>query len=94
MQSRSAIGDPAVTLIDFARELAADLIIVGRRGGDFVARTLNGRGGSLGAAVPARVLGVLELRPIDHVGNFRRPRPEPAGGGLCSGRARAGAIAL
>ena len=33
---------------------------------------------SLGAAVGARVLGVLELRPIDPAGDFRRPRPEPA----------------
>ena len=39
---RSAIGDPAVTLIDIAREVAADLIIVGRRGSDFIARTLHG----------------------------------------------------
>ena len=42
IQRRSAIGDPAVTLIDVAREVVADLIIVGRRGGDFVARTLHG----------------------------------------------------
>ena len=42
IQRRSAIGDPAVTLIDIAREVAADLIIVGRRGSDFVARTLHG----------------------------------------------------
>jgi nucleotide-binding universal stress UspA family protein len=41
-QSRSAVGDPAVALIDVAREVAADLIIVGRRGGDFVTRTLHG----------------------------------------------------
>ena len=42
IQRRSAIGDPAVTLVDIAREVAADLIIVGRRGSDFVARTLHG----------------------------------------------------
>ena len=42
IQGRSAIGDPAVVLIDVAREVAADLIIVGRRGRDFVARTLLG----------------------------------------------------
>ncbi len=42
VQGRSAVGDPAVVLIDVAREVAADLIIVGRRGGDFVARTLHG----------------------------------------------------
>ena len=42
IQGRSAIGDPAVVLIDVAREVAADLIIVGRRGLDFVARTLLG----------------------------------------------------
>ena len=42
IQRRSAIGDPVVTLIDVAREVAADLIIVGRRGSDFVARTLYG----------------------------------------------------
>jgi hypothetical protein len=41
-------------------------------------------GGSLGAAVRARVLGVLEL-PIDRVGDFRRPRSEPVGGWLCAG---------
>ena len=42
IQRRSAIGDPAVVLIDVAREVTADLIIVGRRGSDFVARTLHG----------------------------------------------------
>jgi nucleotide-binding universal stress UspA family protein len=42
IQGRSAVGDPAVVLIDVAREVAADLIIVGRRGRDFVARTLHG----------------------------------------------------
>lgn len=35
-----AAGDPAVVLVDAAREVGADLLIVGRRGGDFVARTL------------------------------------------------------
>ena len=43
IQRRSAIGDPAVTLIDIAREVAADLIIVGRRGSDFVARRYTAR---------------------------------------------------
>ena len=52
---RSAIGDPAVTLIDVAREVAADLIIVGRRGGDFVACTLHG-------SVAERV---VQLAPCD-----------------------------
>ena len=42
VQGRSAVGDPAVVLIDVAREVAADLIIVGRCGRDFVARTLHG----------------------------------------------------
>ena len=55
IERRSAIGDPAVTLIDVAREVAADLIIVGRRGGDFVARTLHG-------SVAERV---VQLAPCD-----------------------------
>ena len=35
-------GDPAVVLVEVAREVAADLLVVGRRGGDFVVRTLLG----------------------------------------------------
>lgn len=42
VEVRTPIGDPAVVLVDTAREVAADLLVVGRRGGDFVARTLLG----------------------------------------------------
>jgi nucleotide-binding universal stress UspA family protein len=35
-------GGPALVLIETAREVAADLLIVGRQGRDFVARTLLG----------------------------------------------------
>jgi nucleotide-binding universal stress UspA family protein len=35
-------GDPAVVLVEVAREAAANLLVVGRRGGDFVVRTLLG----------------------------------------------------
>lgn len=42
VELREAAGDPAVVLVDIAREVAADLLVVGRRGGDFVARTLLG----------------------------------------------------
>jgi nucleotide-binding universal stress UspA family protein len=39
---RTTAGDPAEILIEVVREVAADLLVVGRRGGDFVARTLLG----------------------------------------------------
>jgi nucleotide-binding universal stress UspA family protein len=42
IETRSAVGDPAAVLIDIARESSAGLVIVGRRGGDFVTRTLLG----------------------------------------------------
>jgi nucleotide-binding universal stress UspA family protein len=42
VEIRTAVGSPAVVLVDAAREVAADLLVVGRRGGDFVARTLLG----------------------------------------------------
>jgi nucleotide-binding universal stress UspA family protein len=42
IETRAAIGDPAAVLIEAARESGAELVIVGRRGGDFVARTLLG----------------------------------------------------
>lgn len=42
IQTRAAVGDPAVVLTDIAREVRAELLIVGRRGGDFVTRTLLG----------------------------------------------------
>ncbi len=35
-------GDPAVVLVDVARDVGADLLILGRRGGDFVTRTMLG----------------------------------------------------
>jgi nucleotide-binding universal stress UspA family protein len=42
IETRIATGDPALVLVDLAREAHARLMIVGRRGGDFVARTLLG----------------------------------------------------
>ncbi|MFL5863367.1 MAG: universal stress protein [Solirubrobacteraceae bacterium] len=42
IQTRAALGDPAIVLTDIAREVDAQLVIVGRRGGDFVRRTLLG----------------------------------------------------
>ncbi len=42
IETRAAVGDPAVVLTDVAREVDAQLLILGRRGGDFVARTLLG----------------------------------------------------
>jgi nucleotide-binding universal stress UspA family protein len=42
IETRTAVGDPADVLIEAARESGAELMIVGRRGGDFVARTLLG----------------------------------------------------
>jgi nucleotide-binding universal stress UspA family protein len=42
VETREAAGDPAVVLVDVARELGAQMVIVGRRGSDFVARTLLG----------------------------------------------------
>ena len=42
VEFRTMTGDPAVVLVEVAREVAANLLVVGRRGGDFVARTLLG----------------------------------------------------
>ena len=42
VEVRTTAGDPAVVLVEVAREVAADLLVVGRRGGDFVTRTLLG----------------------------------------------------
>ncbi|MEO6857613.1 MAG: universal stress protein [Solirubrobacteraceae bacterium] len=42
VETRAEAGDPAVVLVDIARHVGAGLIILGRRGGDFVARTLLG----------------------------------------------------
>jgi nucleotide-binding universal stress UspA family protein len=42
IERRAATGDPAAVLVEVAREASADLVIVGRRGTDFVARTLLG----------------------------------------------------
>jgi nucleotide-binding universal stress UspA family protein len=42
LDTRAAVGDPAAVLVETARECNAELLIVGRRGGDFVARTLLG----------------------------------------------------
>jgi nucleotide-binding universal stress UspA family protein len=42
IETRAAVGDPATVLTDIAREVDAQLVVVGRRGGDFVRRTLLG----------------------------------------------------
>jgi nucleotide-binding universal stress UspA family protein len=42
IERRATTGDPAAVLIEIAREADADLLIVGRRGSDFVTRTLLG----------------------------------------------------
>ena len=42
IETRDAVGDPATVLTDTAREVGAQLVVVGRRGGDFVRRTLLG----------------------------------------------------
>lgn len=42
IETRAAVGDPATVLTDVAREVDAQLVVVGRRGGDFVRRTLLG----------------------------------------------------
>lgn len=42
IERRSATGDPARVLVEVAREENADLLIVGRRGSDFVTRALLG----------------------------------------------------
>jgi nucleotide-binding universal stress UspA family protein len=42
VETREAVGDPAEVLVAVARELGAQLVIVGRQGSDFVARTLLG----------------------------------------------------
>ena len=42
VETRGANGDPAEVLVGVARELGADVVIVGRRSSDFVARTLLG----------------------------------------------------
>ncbi len=42
IERRAAAGDPASVLVEVTRDVDADLLIVGRRGTDFVARTLLG----------------------------------------------------
>jgi nucleotide-binding universal stress UspA family protein len=42
IERRAAAGDPAQVLVEVAREVGAHLLIVGRRGSDFVARVLLG----------------------------------------------------
>ena len=42
IDTRAAPGDPAVVLIELAREVGAGLLGAGRQGGDFVTRTLLG----------------------------------------------------
>jgi nucleotide-binding universal stress UspA family protein len=42
VELRTMTGDPAIVLVEVAREVAANLLVVGRRGGDFVVRTLLG----------------------------------------------------
>lgn len=42
VETRAEAGDSAVVLVEVARQVGARIIIVGRRGGDFVARTLLG----------------------------------------------------
>jgi nucleotide-binding universal stress UspA family protein len=42
IERRSATGDPAAVIVEVAREVDADLLIVGRRGTDFVSRALLG----------------------------------------------------
>jgi nucleotide-binding universal stress UspA family protein len=42
VEIRTTVGDPAAVLVEVVREVDADLLVVGRRGGDFVARTLLG----------------------------------------------------
>lgn len=42
IECRTASGDPAEVLVGIAREVGADLLVVGRRGSDFVARVLLG----------------------------------------------------
>jgi nucleotide-binding universal stress UspA family protein len=42
VEIRTTGGDPAAILVEVVREVADDLLVVGRRGGDFVARTLLG----------------------------------------------------
>lgn len=55
IEARAETGDPASVLVEVAREVDADLLVVGRRGGDFVARTLLG-------SVSSRV---IEQAPCD-----------------------------
>lgn len=42
IEHRAASGDPAQVLVGVTREVRADLLVVGRRGRDFVARVLLG----------------------------------------------------
>lgn len=42
VETREAVGDPAEVVVAVARELGAQLVIIGRQGSDFVARTLLG----------------------------------------------------
>ncbi|MGH2875160.1 MAG: universal stress protein [Solirubrobacteraceae bacterium] len=55
IEARAETGDPVSVLVEVAREVDADLLVVGRRGGDFVARTLLG-------SVASRV---IEQAPCD-----------------------------
>lgn len=51
VSARAVDGDAAEALMQVAREVDAGLIVVGARGGDFVARTLRG---SVGERLVAR----------------------------------------
>jgi nucleotide-binding universal stress UspA family protein len=42
IETLAAVGDPAAVLIQAARDSNAELLVVGRRGGNFVARALLG----------------------------------------------------
>ncbi|MGN6869704.1 MAG: universal stress protein [Solirubrobacteraceae bacterium] len=42
VEGRAAAGDPAAVLVEVSREVHADLLVVGRKGSDFVARALLG----------------------------------------------------
>ena len=42
VERRIAAGDPATVLVEVTRDVGADLLIVGRKGSDFVTRTLVG----------------------------------------------------
>jgi nucleotide-binding universal stress UspA family protein len=42
IERRTATGDPGAVLVEVTREVDADLLIIGRRGTDFVSRMLLG----------------------------------------------------